>query len=79
MPNTDSEFYTQNYHRHSCHFAYAYKPQLPYWIKRRKHFPSTAFESAKKDFTLSSQEKGCLVYNTTFWIKAASAAIEMKL
>lgn len=27
---------------------------------------------------LPSQEKGCLVDNTTFWIKAASAGIETK-
>lgn len=46
--------------------------------KKKKKFPSTAFESAKKDFTLPSQEKGCLVYNNTFWIKAASAVIETK-
>lgn len=79
MPNTEPEFYTRNYSRHSCHFAYAYMPQLPYWITRRKQFPSTALESAKKDFTLPNQEKWCLVYNNTFWIKAASADIEMKL
>lgn len=37
-----------------------------------------AFESAKKDFILPNQEKGCLVYNTTLWMKVAREDIEMK-